>query len=106
MKVILHPQVSPITANCCVTIGNFDGVHKGHQQLIEKVIKQAKSQHCLSAVVTMMPLPQQYFSGKFAVDLLSDFKLKARLFKKMGLDIMCVLSFNEYLADMQADDFY
>lgn len=106
MKVIRYPQLSPLSNKCCVTIGNFDGVHQGHQQLIKEVVKQAKQRNCLATVVTMNPLPQQYFSGKYAIDILTDLKLKAQLMKKMDVDVLCVLNFNDRLASMQAIDFY
>ena len=106
MKIIRYPQLHPLAKKSCVTIGNFDGVHKGHQQLISQVVKQAKKHQCYSAVVTMQPLPQQYFSGKYSVDLLTGVKLKAKMLQKLGVDVWCVLNFNQRLANMQAIEFY
>lgn len=106
MKVIRYPQYQSLWRNSCVTVGNFDGVHIGHQALISTMVKQAKKMNNLAVVVTMQPLPIQLFNGSNAVDLLTDFKLKNCLLKKMGVDVMCVLNFNHQLAAMSAPQFY
>lgn len=106
MKIIRYPHKNPLSKNSCLTIGNFDGVHLGHQKLIQQVVAQAQNQSCLSVVVTMQPLPQQFFTGKYSMVLLSDFKLKAKLFQQLGVDVMCLLNFNQKIAAMKARDFY
>jgi riboflavin kinase/FMN adenylyltransferase len=106
MKIVRYPHKRPLDNCSCVTIGNFDGVHLGHQKLIQKVVNQAQKQNCLSVVVTMHPLPQQFFSDKFAVTILSDFRLKSQLLEQLGVDVMCLLNFNHNLAAMKARDFY
>lgn len=106
MKFIRYPQDQPLSQNSSLTIGNFDGVHKGHQALISSVVNQAKMSNTLAVVVTMQPLPLQFFNNSQAVELITGFKLKNKLLKELGVDVMCNLNFNQNLASMSAIDFY
>lgn len=106
MKIIRYPQKQALKTSSCVTIGNFDGVHLGHQKLIENVVHEARKRSCLSVVVTMQPLPQQYFGGTYSLDLLTGFKQKALLLERLGVDVMCCLNFNDQLANTKAHEFY
>ncbi len=112
MQLIRYPQKRSLqqlkhrSVGSCVTIGNFDGVHLGHQALISKVVKQARKSTSLSVVVSMQPLPLQYFNGSSAVEILTQFKDKYRLLKQLGVDVWCNLNFNQRLANMSAEDFY
>ncbi|TDR18429.1 bifunctional riboflavin kinase/FAD synthetase [Marinicella litoralis] len=106
MKIIRYPHHRPLSSDTCVTVGNFDGVHIGHQALIKKVVEEAQIRRCLSVVVTMNPLPIQYFSGRDALDILTSFKSKASLVAAMGVDVLCVLNFNHHLSQMSAKDFF
>jgi riboflavin kinase/FMN adenylyltransferase len=106
MKIIRYPQQRPLAEPCCLTIGNFDGVHLGHQALIRAVTSQAAARGMQSCVVTMQPLPLQFFSGRYAVDVLTGFTHKARIMARHQLDVLCVLNFNAGLAQMPARDFF
>jgi riboflavin kinase/FMN adenylyltransferase len=106
MKIIRYPQYRPVTDATCLTIGNFDGVHLGHQALIKQVCQQAKSRQLASCVVTMKPLPAQFFGGAQAVDILTGIKQKASLIKLLAPDYLCALNFNAGLANMSAEDFF
>ncbi len=106
MEIIRYPHKDPLVSDQnAVTIGNFDGVHKGHQQLIKQVVIRAQENDSQSVVVTMQPLPMQFFKGKPAVDVITPFKFKARLLAELGVDVMCVLNFNFYMAAMSAKSF-
>ena len=112
MQLIRYPQYKPLNLSSnmvvgsCVTVGNFDGVHLGHQALITQVVNEARRAGKLSVVVCMQPMPLQYFKGSGAVEILTPFKQKFRLFESLGVDIMCLLNFNQQLAAMSAADFY
>ncbi|WP_179952168.1 bifunctional riboflavin kinase/FAD synthetase [Marinicella rhabdoformis] len=107
MEIIRYPHHTSLNSlNNSVTIGNFDGVHLGHQKLIEKVVNQAKITDGLAVVVTMQPLPVQYFQGKHAVPLVTSFKQKVKLMVEQGVDVLCVLNFNKQLSTMTALDFF
>jgi riboflavin kinase/FMN adenylyltransferase len=106
MKIIRYPQYRPVAGGTCLTIGNFDGVHRGHQALIKQVCQQARARQIASCVVTMKPLPGQFFGGAQAVDLLTGFKQKYRLIKQLSPDLLCALNFNAALSSMSAEDFF
>ncbi|MCX7554638.1 bifunctional riboflavin kinase/FAD synthetase [Marinicella sp. S1101] len=106
MEIIRYPHHNPLSTNSSVTIGNFDGVHVGHQALIRKTIEHAKAHGNQSVVVSMQPLPLQHFNGFDAIELLTSFRLKHRLLKQMGVDVFCNLNFNAELASMTATAFF
>ncbi len=105
MKIIRYPQYQSLLKPTAVTIGNFDGVHLGHQALIKQTISVANRYKLASVVVIMEPLPEQYFKGRFTVQLLTPFKHKAQLLQSMGVDVLCVLNFNQQLAALTAKSF-
>ena len=49
------------TRNLCLCIGNFDGIHLGHQSVIKKIINNSRSQNFKSAIMTFVPHPKTYF---------------------------------------------
>ncbi len=105
MKLVRYPQQQPIPCKTALTIGNFDGVHLGHQALIKRVVDCAKKNELKSCVVSMQPLASQYFMGKENVPLLTPFKCKYHLIKALNVDYYCLLNFNKNLAELSAVDF-
>ncbi len=107
MQLIRYPQTRPDkhVPQTVLTIGNFDGLHKGHQALMERVKAVAGKHQWRSAVVTMQPLAAQYFGGKQNLTLLTPFKQKFRLLENLGMDAGVFLNFNHRLAQFSAEDF-
>ena len=105
MKLIRYPQLKPLPGGSCVTVGNFDGLHLGHQALIQQTIEQARTTDTQSVVVSMQPLPIQFFQGAGAVELLTRFRQKYHLLCSLGVDVWCLLNFNHQLAAMTAEQF-
>jgi riboflavin kinase/FMN adenylyltransferase len=112
MKIIRYPHKAHLQSPSSgqptgrvLTIGNFDGLHRGHQALITRVRELASEQGLNPTVVTMQPLAAQYFGGKDKLTLLTPFKQKVRLLQKMGIDTGVFLNFNRSLAEMSAEDF-
>ncbi|MCF6288488.1 MAG: bifunctional riboflavin kinase/FAD synthetase [Proteobacteria bacterium] len=105
MKFIRYPQYRALNTGTVVTIGNFDGVHIGHQALIQQVTDFAQDNQLQSVVVTMQPLAAEYFAGKDKVALLTPFKCKYKLLKALNVDIVCMLNFNKTLSDYSAVEF-
>lgn len=88
-----------------LTIGNFDGLHLGHQKILQKVIERARSKNGTSAVLTFEPHPAKVLHPYKELRIITPFKEKARLIDALGIDILLCLTFDKKLADMEAEDF-
>jgi riboflavin kinase/FMN adenylyltransferase len=105
LKFIRYPISDSVSKESVVTIGNFDGIHKGHQALINQVTTFAKDNGLESIVVSMQPLASQYFAGKENIAILTPFKCKYSLIKNLQVDTFCVLNFNKALSEISAESF-
>lgn len=103
MKLIRH--LTSLNTPIAATIGNFDGVHVGHQALIELLCRDAKARNLPSAVMTFEPSPQEYFLKANAPARLTRMREKLALLNNTDIDYVIVLPFNHALADMSAETF-
>jgi len=87
------------------TIGNFDGVHRGHQAIIKQVVNQSKKIRGSSMVISFEPLPEEFFCRPNVMPRLNRFSEKFQLLKSYGIDELCCLKFNRKLAQLSAQDF-
>ena len=92
-------------ASVVVAIGNFDGFHLGHQQLIKTLKVRSKELSLKSTVVTFEPHPQTYFQRDVRLSRLSSVREKLELFRDYGVERVIALRFNEQLASLSAEDF-
>lgn len=83
-----------------VAIGNFDGLHKGHEKLLSTAKKEAVKRQLPFGVITFDPHPRDFFSNSKNVFLLTDFLEKKRLFKKFGVDNFYNIRFNDNLRNL------
>ncbi len=88
-----------------VTIGNFDGVHRGHQHLLQVCRSQARALGVRAVAMTFEPLPAEYFSPDRAPARLSRLREKLCLLRDYGMDDTWLLPFRRPLAQMKAWDF-
>jgi riboflavin kinase/FMN adenylyltransferase len=87
------------------TIGNFDGVHLGHQALLTKLSEKAKALGCPMLVILFEPQPGEYFSGDNAPPRLTSIREKLAFLKQCQVDYVLCLKFNKRLAEMDANTF-
>ncbi len=87
------------------TIGNFDGLHLGHQSVINKLVNQAADNNTHSTLITFEPLPHEYFMGDNSPARLTTLRDKVELLNPMGIDQCLCLPFNKELASMEASVF-
>jgi len=87
------------------TIGIFDGVHRGHQKILKRLVKEASRQNVKSLVVTFCPHPREVLNPGSKVPLLISLNHRLKLIKDMGVDFLQVLKFTKSLSVMKADDF-
>ena len=88
-----------------VTLGNFDGVHRGHQALIREVQEIAAGLGAPAGVVTFEPHPRRFFQPDAPPFRLTIAEEKARILAALGLDLLYELRFDARLAGMEAEDF-
>lgn len=90
---------------CVATIGNFDGVHLGHQAVLGQVSEQAARMHLPSTVITFEPQPLEYFAPEKAPARLTRFREKFEALRRFNVDRLLVLPFNHKLAQLTAAEF-
>src|SRR5512134_1878292 len=88
-----------------ITLGNFDGLHLGHQELIRMVIKRAKETGAVSLVVTFRPHPLKILAPEKCPPLISIYEEKIRLFEKLGIDVLVKIPFTLDFSSMPPEDF-
>jgi len=92
-------------SGCVATIGNFDGVHLGHQAILQQLKKQG-AQHQLPTVVMMFePQPREFFAPDQAPARLANMSEKLQDLASFGVDYVLCLPFNQKLRSMSADQF-
>ena len=92
--------------NPVVTTGTFDGVHLGHQQIIDRLIRSAKENQGESVVVTFDPHPRSVlFPNDSSLKLLQSVEEKAERLSALGVDHLLVIPFDKAFAEMSADDY-
>lgn len=87
------------------TIGNFDGVHLGHQAIIKRLTDKAKALSAPSVVIVFEPHPQEFFRPEAAPARLFKLTDKLLALKDLGVDYVLCLRFNQELAQLSAEDF-
>lgn len=88
-----------------VTIGSFDGVHIGHQAILQQVIDKAKSLDSLAVAMTFEPQPQEYFAAETAPPRLMRLREKIEALLDFGMDLVVCLRFNDQLSSITATEF-
>src|SRR5262245_51269840 len=102
MQIFRHYENLPPSARgAAVVIGNFDGVHRGHQALIAR----AKTLAPKLGVLVFEPHPQEYFKPDGPRFRLTPFRAKARLLEHFGVDVLYALHFDALMASLTAEAF-
>ncbi len=100
----LHNLTQPIPASV-VTIGNFDGIHLGHQHVLEQLKSAAVERQLPSIVIIFEPQPIEYFTPDKAPKRLARFREKLDYLKSKQIDYLLCLKFDRALAELYAEDF-
>jgi len=100
----LH-NLRPQHRGCAATIGNFDGVHRGHQAILARLRERARELGVPSCVVIFEPQPREYFSPQTAPARLARLRDKVQLLAEEQVDLVLCLAFNKRLSQLSASEF-
>jgi riboflavin kinase/FMN adenylyltransferase len=103
--VVTHGSLPPARGRCALTIGNFDGVHRGHRALLERVVAKARDIGVTSCVLTFEPHPREFFSPQSAPARLTRLRDKLELIAATGIERVHVIRFEARFAAMSAARF-
>jgi riboflavin kinase/FMN adenylyltransferase len=92
-------------SNVVLTIGNYDGVHLGHQKILSDVIKKAREINGTSMVMTFEPHPVKVLSPERDIKLLTTFEEKAKIIGRLGIDVLLCVNFDINFASLKPDEF-
>ena len=104
MQVFRH---FPLNSNLPIglTIGNFDGVHIGHQALIKKLITESKKRNLTPSVMTFEPHPKEFFISENAPSRLTTLREKLEFFLDYGIEKVFVCAFNQKFSNISSEAF-
>jgi riboflavin kinase/FMN adenylyltransferase len=105
MKHFYNLSEAQLTQPSIVTIGIFDGVHRGHQYLIKQLATEAQHDHKLSVVLTLFPHPDKVLRGQTGRYYLTSPDQKARLLGTLGVDVVVTHPFDDSVRHLRAASF-
>ena len=88
-----------------IAIGNFDGIHLGHQKVINEARKKAKSKKLPFGIITFEPVPVMYFNSKIKNHRINSLEQKKIQLKKLKLDFLIIIKFNKIFSSLTAEKF-
>lgn len=103
MQVFHDLKNLPKFSQPVLTLGIFDGVHEGHQLLINTVIQKAKEIHGTSIIITYDPHPKVFFNKD--VVMLETLEERLRKFQNLGVDVVIICTFTKEFSQISAEDF-
>jgi len=105
MRILRHDRLAAADRGAVVAIGNFDGIHKGHQAVIGAAAPLARSLGAAHAVLTFEPHPRQVFRPQDAPFRLTPFRAKTRAIAALGVDLLLTWHFDLAFAKKSAELF-
>jgi riboflavin kinase/FMN adenylyltransferase len=98
-------NLKPRHRGCVATIGNYDGLHLGHRQVLRQLKEQAAADGLPSLVMSFEPTPLEFFCGEDAPARLSTFREKVEQFREIGIDRFFCVHFTWEVAEMSPEQF-
>lgn len=105
LKVIENYKNFTSTKKSVVTIGTFDGVHIGHQKILEQLIATAKKENANSVLLTFFPHPRMVLQKDNSIKLINTIDERIEILQKTGLDYLIIHPFNKEFSRLTALDF-
>jgi len=91
--------------NSVIAIGNFDGLHLGHQKVLNQARLKAKKENLKFGVITFEPIPNMFFNKNIRHHRINSKKQKIYYLNKLNLDFLIIINFNKYFSNIKADSF-
>jgi riboflavin kinase/FMN adenylyltransferase len=106
VNLIYYNNIPKIIDSSVITVGSFDGVHLGHQALLQQMNLYANQHHYKSVLVTFNPHPQEVLQTKQDFFLINTFEQKMMLFEKFNIDTVFVIPFSKEFSQKSACQFF
>ena len=105
MRIFYNTNIPNNYKRSAIVIGNFDGIHRGHQKVFKKTKIFAKKNKIKFGVLTFTPLPIMFFNKKIKNFRLVSENSKFKLLKKYGVDFIINIKFNKNFSEIKAENF-
>ena len=105
MKIFTQLDQVADCDGCILTIGSFDGLHRGHQDIVKTLTSTATAKGKKSALITFDPHPRHILDKDKKLSLIMSMKQKSSLLEKLGIDILLVIPFTNDFSHRTAEDF-
>ena len=105
MQIYRHIPNTGLHTPCVLTIGNYDGIHLGHQKLINELLINSKDSQMESAIMIFEPHPREFFTPKDAPSRITSLREKIEYFQFKQIDRVYIVKFNMKFAHMSGDQF-
>lgn len=105
MKTIHGIENFPASEGSIVTIGTFDGVHLGHQQILKQLIDTSQQSKLKSVLLTFFPHPRMVLQPDIPMRLIQTIEEREKALRKTGLDYLVIHPFSEKFSRLSADDY-
>ena len=105
MKIYNNLNLKKKHCNGVIAIGNFDGLHLGHQKVIKEAKQKAKKKNIPFGVMTFEPVPVMFFNKKLKNHRINSLEQKKTQLKKFNLDFLIIVKFNKSFSSQSAEEF-
>ena len=105
MKIYKNLNLNKKHLNGVVAIGNFDGLHLGHQKVINEAKRKAKKKNLPFGLITFEPVPVMFFNTNIKNHRINSLKQKKLQLKKLKLDFLIIIRFNKLFSSLTAQQF-
>ncbi len=105
MKIYKNPNLNQKHCNGIIAIGNFDGIHLGHQKVINEAKRKARKKSLPFGVMTFEPMPVMFFNKKIKNHRINSLDQKKNMLKKFKLDFLIIIKFNKRFSIQSAEEF-
>ena len=105
MNIYKNLNIKETHKNSVIAIGNFDGLHLGHQKVLEQARLKAKKENLKFGVITFEPIPSMFFNQNIKYHRINTVKQKIYYLNKLKLDFLIIINFNKFFSNISADHF-